>query len=262
MTPTDPLFACLSINIVIAAAWRNADTPAGLAAAALIKAALRLILLGLVVANADNWLWIVIATATTGMAEYAADRYSLKQGGACYTFNLVASMLRMASAFFVFGHMGAFPGFNPLIVKACESVAAQNTVLLSITADQVHSLLVSVSGVLIAGLEANHLIALLLQKAGLIPALSSAADAVQDIGKQMDNRKEIARGRLIGILERTLVFLLTVNDAVSALGLIIAAKALTRFKDLDEREFAEYVLIGTLLSMSSAVAIGFLLKNA
>ena len=35
---------------------------------------------------------------------------------------------------------------------------------------------------------------------------------------------------------------------------MLAAKGFTRFKELDDRDFAEYVLIGTLLSSSLAIA--------
>ena len=42
----------------------------------------------------------------------------------------------------------------------------------------------------------------------------------------------------------------------------MAAKGLTRFKELENRGFAEYVLIGTLLSSSLAIVIGLLVKLA
>ena len=50
---------------------------------------------------------------------------------------------------------------------------------------------------------------------------------------------ELARGRLIGIL-----------------GFVVAAKALARFRGLDDRDFAEYFLIGTLASLLHAVVVG------
>ena len=36
-------------------------------------------------------------------------------------------------------------------------------------------------------------------------------------------------------------------------GFVLAAKSFARFKELDKREFAEYVLIGTLISMILAI---------
>jgi hypothetical protein len=67
---------------------------------------------------------------------------------------------------------------------------------------------------------------------------------------------EDSRGRVIGLIERALIFFFVVNGQFGAIGFVLAAKAFTRFKDLDERDFAEYVLIGTLLSSSIAMAIG------
>jgi hypothetical protein len=67
---------------------------------------------------------------------------------------------------------------------------------------------------------------------------------------------ELARGRLIGILERALVLTLVLLGEFGALGFVVAAKALARFRGLDDRDFAEYFLIGTLASLLHAVAVG------
>jgi hypothetical protein len=67
---------------------------------------------------------------------------------------------------------------------------------------------------------------------------------------------ELARGRLIGILERALVLTLVLLGEVGALGFVVAAKALARFRGLDDRDFAEYFLIGTLASLLHAVVVG------
>ena len=60
---------------------------------------------------------------------------------------------------------------------------------------------------------------------------------------------EYNRGRVIGVLERLMTFFFVINGAYGALGFLIAAKGMTRFKQLDDREFAEYFLIGTFLSI-------------
>jgi len=61
-------------------------------------------------------------------------------------------------------------------------------------------------------------------------------------------------GATIGILERLLICALVLGGAVATIGLVIAAKTLARFKQLDDREFAEYYLLGTLASVTIAVA--------
>ena len=67
---------------------------------------------------------------------------------------------------------------------------------------------------------------------------------------------EIARGRAIGALERALTLTLVLLGEYGAVGWIIAAKSLARFKALEDREFAEYFLIGTLASFLLAVLAG------
>jgi hypothetical protein len=59
-------------------------------------------------------------------------------------------------------------------------------------------------------------------------------------------------GRVVGILERMLALTLLLQDKWEALGLLVAAKSLARFRDLDERARAEYYLVGTLLSLLGA----------
>ena len=73
-----------------------------------------------------------------------------------------------------------------------------------------------------------------------------------------------AAGRYIGIFERILVltFILTAN--FSAIGFLIAAKSILRFSDKSEtgaRKQTEYVLIGTLMSFTITILIGFLVRQ-
>jgi len=67
---------------------------------------------------------------------------------------------------------------------------------------------------------------------------------------------DIARGRTIGSLERAIALTLVLLGQYGALGLIVAAKSVARFKALEDREFAEYFLIGTLASLLLALVGG------
>jgi len=67
---------------------------------------------------------------------------------------------------------------------------------------------------------------------------------------------DIARGRTIGSLERAIALTLVLLGQYGALGLLVAAKSVARFKALEDREFAEYFLIGTLASLLLALAGG------
>jgi hypothetical protein len=67
-------------------------------------------------------------------------------------------------------------------------------------------------------------------------------------------------GRVIGILERMAMLTLVWMGEWSALGFVLAAKSVARFKELENREFAEAYLVGTLTSFLVAGASGLLLR--
>jgi len=67
-------------------------------------------------------------------------------------------------------------------------------------------------------------------------------------------------GRLIGILERLLITTLVWRDQWSAVGLVLTAKSVARYKRLEEQEFAEAYLIGTMSSVAVAMASGLVLS--
>lgn len=69
-------------------------------------------------------------------------------------------------------------------------------------------------------------------------------------------------GATIGVLERLIVSALVLANASSAIGFVIAAKTLARFKQLDDREFAEYYLLGTLASTAVAILSSLLALQA
>ena len=65
-------------------------------------------------------------------------------------------------------------------------------------------------------------------------------------------------GQALGVLERLLVVVFVLLRAPDAIGLVVAAKTIARFKQLDDRQFAEYYLLGTLASISVAIFSGLL----
>ena len=91
---------------------------------------------------------------------------------------------------------------------------------------------------------------------------------VSDYGEKLypegEKRTEITNtvmtGTMIGILERALIFLFVISNNLSAIPFILAAKSLARFKQLNDRDFAEYYLIGTLFSVLIALCGGFIVR--
>lgn len=69
-------------------------------------------------------------------------------------------------------------------------------------------------------------------------------------------------GKLIGQLERSVIFLLIMMGQPAGIGFLVAAKSILRFKDSEDQRLAEYVLIGTLLSFGLAMGLSTLTVHA
>jgi hypothetical protein len=69
----------------------------------------------------------------------------------------------------------------------------------------------------------------------------------------------LAGGHYIGMLERALLLTFVLLDQFGAIGFLLAAKSIFRFGDLSRAQdvkLTEYVLLGTLLSVSISLGIG------
>ncbi len=69
----------------------------------------------------------------------------------------------------------------------------------------------------------------------------------------------VKSGRIIGYLERIIIFILMQFGAFSAIAFVLTAKSVARFKELEQEERAKYYLIGTLFSACSVIVIAFVL---
>lgn len=68
-------------------------------------------------------------------------------------------------------------------------------------------------------------------------------------------------GTVIGILERIITAVLILCGQYSAVGLVLTAKSVARFKQLEDRDFAEKYLIGTLTSLALALIAAVAVKQ-
>lgn len=110
----------------------------------------------------------------------------------------------------------------------------------------------------------TFLAALTLVTTGGTRLVRSLLDEIGKMPSPLDeasSRWDPKAGRLIGNLERILIFLLTIHGELEAVGYVLAAKSVARFKDLDEQGFAEYYLVGTLTSALVALAVGESLRQ-
>lgn len=68
-------------------------------------------------------------------------------------------------------------------------------------------------------------------------------------------------GAWIGVLERLIIFFLVLVNQYEAIGLLVAAKSIIRLKE-GQQKMSEYVLIGTLISISVAIVVGYFVSKA
>ena len=78
----------------------------------------------------------------------------------------------------------------------------------------------------------------------------------EDTSTTQKQSNMIGAGATIGSLERFLITAFFVNNQYSLIGLILTAKSIARFSKLsDDKNFAEYYLMGTLLSVLFVIGL-------
>ena len=126
-----------------------------------------------------------------------------------------------------------------------------------------------ITGMLLVLSESNLVVRGVLNLVRVWPTVSGRSDE-DDIGEENGSNEadrsmysdQSASGAVIGALERALVALLILNGHFGAVGFVIAAKGLARFKKLEDKCFAEYFLVGTLLSVSCAIIVSMLMMRS
>lgn len=209
----------------------------------------------------------VVTAATTVIARTVPQSYLA--GTLTFVVNGIVTVA-------VFGNPFWLNEWNAAVSAAVHSIALSSVLTRNVSEANMHAFLVYLLGIWIATVEVNGPIALFLKTTRLMPQPPSKFSAAPPAGSEKapepvggtppgggdasDVVGEPARGRVIGIMERGIVFVLVLTNNLSALGLVLAAKGFARFRQLDDRDFAEYVLIGTLLSIASALVVGLCMK--
>ena len=75
------------------------------------------------------------------------------------------------------------------------------------------------------------------------------------------NLEELKAGNIIGKLERIIIAILLLNNQFGVIGFVLTAKSIARFKQMEDRDFAEKYLIGTLTSFLIVLISVFILKG-
>jgi hypothetical protein len=120
-------------------------------------------------------------------------------------------------------------------------------------------------------LPVSQLPALMVLATGLILATRAGGFAVgllmepfaPHLGKGDASKSLPGAGRVIGYLERGLIFALVLFGQAQGVGLLIAAKSILRFGAVkDDRRLSEYVIIGTLASFGWALIAAYATLHA
>jgi hypothetical protein len=131
--------------------------------------------------------------------------------------------------------------FVPTIVLSSETMSRQVSAIL---------LVISINLFTLRG--GTYIVRGVLEKGRILPA-------------RMDDKirvdiEEYNRGRIIGNIERLILTTFISIHAYSSLAFLMAAKGLFRAKDLEQKDFSEYFLTGTLMSSLVAIAAGLLVQ--
>lgn len=140
----------------------------------------------------------------------------------------------------------ARPGLSLFGVKALGSLYLQALLL--------------VAGLVLSLVAGGVLISLAVE-----PLLKELKPAAPESGspRPEPNRGFKHGGRLIGQLERGLIFLFILTGQPASIGFLIAAKSVFRFGELKEhrnRMEAEYIIIGTMMSFGFGLLIAYLTR--
>ncbi len=83
---------------------------------------------------------------------------------------------------------------------------------------------------------------------------------VSKLDRRYGGEKEENVGEWIGVLERLIALTFVLTGSYAALGFAIAAKSIARFKELEDKQFAEYYILGTSVSLLVALFAGLAVR--
>jgi hypothetical protein len=186
-----------------------------------------------------------------------------KRGGKTYQTRLLAALAQVL-AVSVIASPGVGLRFQPALSGWLGSLAEYSVLLPASGGTDWLRVNVILLGLLLVTNEANLLIRYVFRVTHLSPRTEVTGKRGKGGKKTRIDVRALNAGRIIGILERLLIYILVLNAQFAAIGFILAAKSFTRYKELEKRAFAEYVLVGTLLSALlatlAAAAVGLYLK--
>ena len=161
-------------------------------------------------------------------------------------WEIAVNTILLGAAALIIGHNGLTLGSPAFLVP--------------LSSERLATVCVAAAALIFAGRGATHIVRGILDKVGTVPMAHEEQNAPES-PEEVDT-EEYNRGRVIGVLERWLLIATVMLGTYAALGLLVAAKGLVRIKELEDRDFSEYFLIGTLTSVLLALVLGLLVRGA
>ncbi|WP_340105602.1 hypothetical protein [Rhodohalobacter sp. 8-1] len=169
-----------------------------------------------------------------------------KNSANIYRSRGITLLLHIAALGLVFGFAGQ-AGLN----GRAEALVLDNPLF---SAGEIFAVQILLFGGLLAMNEMNIVLRYLMYALNLAPIGKKKSQS--NISGQQYNT-----GRVIGMLERIFIYSFAISGQFAAIGFILTAKGVVRYHDFEDRAFAEYVLIGTLLSALLAMAVALMVKT-
>lgn len=188
-------------------------------------------------------LFLIICLFIIDIIEYAAERRAIFLNVIRFTSFLLLFIIAL-----IFGSQAVDLSVNVNLLSGIQHIFVNFNPFtgLNITG---HQLILILTGLFFLLNESNFLIRLVFEISGKVPVTKETSEP---------DKKELNAGRIIGILERIIIFFFIIIGQYAAVGFVIAAKGVVRYKELENRNFAEYFLIGTLLSSLLSMFTGLI----
>lgn len=155
---------------------------------------------------------------------------------------------------------------NVIVVTVAGSIVAgfdlsvvSPMIVIPSSKGRVAAAFVVLSAALFVGAGGTRIVRGVLDKVHALPPVSKT-DGVSYTHEGVDE-PEYNRGKIIGKLERLLMLVILGMGEFEGLGFLIAAKGLIRARDFEDRDFAEYFIIGSLMSVLVAILVSLPLRT-
>ncbi|WP_245540146.1 hypothetical protein [Sediminispirochaeta bajacaliforniensis] len=176
-----------------------------------------------------------------------------QRGNSIFLSRILQFLVLMLAGSFLFGIFLPGLSFNSVSVSLSRLMGRNNPLLSSLGTGAFDRFVLVFFGAVVLVNEMNNVIRFILGLIKTEPRLKATTDDDLD-------SKELGRGKIIGVLERMLFYLFVLTGNYSSVAFVLTAKAFARFKELDDKDFAEYMLIGTLLSSALSIFWTFIIR--